>query len=89
MNHYITLKQTELDSALNNVTVNVTKEDMDEILTTVLTKISEECKDGGCIFTEPLQTMATESFGRDKININMILNFFHFVIKRINMLLWK
>ena len=66
MNHYITLKQTELDSALNNVTVNVTKEDMDEILTTVLTKISVECKDGGCIFTEPLQTMATESFGMYK-----------------------
>ena len=65
LNHYITLKQTELNSALTNVTVNVTKEDMDEILTTVLTKISAECKDGGCIFTEPLQTMATESFGRD------------------------
>ena len=72
--HYSTLQQTELTSALDNATAacanvtlrncNVTREDMDGVITAVLDKVSEECKDGGCLFTEPLKTMVTESFGK-------------------------
>ena len=72
--HYSTIQQTELTSALDNATAacanvtlrdcNVTREDMDGVITAVLDKLSEECKEGGCLFTEPLKTMVTESFGK-------------------------
>ena len=61
--HYLTLRDTSLDSSLGNLTGNVTKDDMDAIVTTVLGKINEECKAGGCVFTEPLKTFVEEKFG--------------------------
>ena len=36
---------------------------MNTTLTNILTKISEECKDGGCKFSEPLKTLVGERWG--------------------------
>ena len=61
--HYLSLRDTNLDSSLGNLTGNITKADMDTIVTTVLGKINEECKTGGCGFTEPLKTFVEEKIG--------------------------
>ena len=36
---------------------------MDSIVTTILGKINEECKAGGCVFTETLKTFVEAKFG--------------------------
>ena len=46
-----------------NISTNSTKEDVETAITNILTKISEECKDGGCKFSESLKTLVEERWG--------------------------
>ena len=69
--HYEDLKETTLNSGLDNITVNATKEDIDAVISSVLDKLSEECKDGGCSYTARLKTHVEQTF-RKKININIL-----------------
>ena len=48
---------------MGNLSYNATKEDADGVITSVLEKISEECKADGCGFTAPLATKVKDTFG--------------------------
>ena len=68
------MKTAAVSGQRGNISENSTKDDVDTSISNILTKINEECKDGGCKFSESLKTLVEERWGEIVYCVFFIFN---------------